>query len=335
MHRQTLAAVGFAAVLVLAGCGGVGTPTDADTTTSPPSMNGPVDYEVMVFDTGFADQPLIEGGLSPSLGDHGNASYYATLLTQANETDRFDWNALPESASEFVNDTDFDRASILVVQAFPKSSVPDYRVESVIRSGDALDVRINDSSGVGTDDITLETVLIRVDHDGPPPPSARITTQNDDVFGTNEGTVTVDVTANDTETDTVTLPLTSDDESRNVEDPRDLTIDNEGAEVVGYNVTVVATLAPDCRDADPPCGMPDRPVVVFHETGKLEPGESRTVGDLIARHGDYEIAVEVDLPDEDDGRRTVTDTFEWRVGEKYFDVFVTVDDGVSITQSSQ
>ncbi|MEF8974872.1 MAG: hypothetical protein V5A21_01410 [Halapricum sp.] len=348
MHRQTLAACAFTVILVLAGCGGIGaddTPTDTDTpsttvpspTTGPPSSNGSADYEATVFDTGLIDQPLIEGGISPSLNTSGDISFYATLVTRADETDRFDWTALPDDAATFVNETDFDRDSILVVQAFPKSSVPDYRVESVTRSGDTLDVRINDSSEMGTDDITLETVLIRVAHDGTPPTSATVTTQNGDTFATGDGPVTVDHSVGPGEEGTdVTLPLTSDDESRNVEDPRDLTIENTGSETAGYNVTIVATLPPECQDAEPPCGMPDRPVVIFHETGKLPPGESLTYEDLIARHGEYDVTVETELSAAVDDSSTPTDSFEWRIAEQYFDAFVTIsDDSVEITQSAK
>jgi predicted small lipoprotein YifL len=198
MRRRIFTAVAVAVVIVLAGCGGTG-PTDgtpstdtttgpqpAETTTEPPT--GSPEYDVTVFDSGPTDHPIIEGGITPS-DEFGNTSYYATLLTEASETERFDRSRLPDDTAQFVDETDFETASLVVVQAYPKSSVPDYRVESVTRDGDTLDIRINDSSEMGTDDITVETVLIRVSHDGTPPNEARIETQTGATFDTDDGVV--------------------------------------------------------------------------------------------------------------------------------------------------
>lgn len=198
MRRRTLAAVAVAAILVFAGCAGAD-PRDGTTTEPPPSETtaepptsppptGSLAYDVAVFDSGLADHPVIEGGLTPS-DEFGNTSHYTTVLTEASETERFNRSRLPQSAVRFVDETDFETASLVVAQAYPKSSVPDYRVESVTRDGDWLDVRINDSSVSGTDDITIETVLIRVHHDGGPPTNARIETQNGVTFDSESGAV--------------------------------------------------------------------------------------------------------------------------------------------------
>jgi len=208
MRRRTLAAVAVAATLVLAGCAGAG-PTDdtatsplpSDTTTEPPTTTpsatppattttppaGSPGYDVTVFDSGWTGYPILEDGLVYPDDFEANASYYATLLTDASDTERFNRSQLTDDAEQFVDETDFETASLVVVQAYPKSSVPDYRVESMTRDGDRLDIRINDSSEMGTDDITLETVLIRVEHDGTPPSEARIETQTGVTFDTDDG----------------------------------------------------------------------------------------------------------------------------------------------------
>lgn len=331
MRQHPIAALAVAAVLVLAGCGGTG--PGSGTTTDPATPDPTPEYSASVFDSGPNDQPIIEGGLSPT-DDYGNTSYYATLLTERSDTDRFDYGRLPDAQAQFVNETDFETASLVVVQAYPKSSVPNYRVESVTRGGDTLDIRINDSSEMGTDDITVETVLIRVSHDGTPPSEARIETQTGDSFGTDDGVVTVEWNSDGDDSSSVSLPLTSDNESRNVEDPRDLTIENAGNGTAGYNVTVVATLPPDCRDAEPPCGMPDRPVTVFQKSGKLQPGESRSFEDLIARHGEYQLVVGAELPNGENDRRTVRKTFEWRISAAAHGAFAFIDDDeLTVTQA--
>jgi len=338
MPRRALTTVAVASVLVLAGCGGAG-PADGTTTEPPtptPSATPPAgspDYNVTVFDSGWTGHPILEGGLVYPDDFDANTSYYATLLTDASDTERFNRSQLPDGAEQFVNQTNFETVSLVVVQSYPKSSVPDYRVESVTRDGGRLDIRINDSSEIGTDDITLETVLIRVQHDGTPPNEVRIETQAGVTFDTDDGIVIVNPSGQSAVRSNVTLPLRSDNESLNVADARNLTIENTGSETAGYNATVVATLPPACRDADPPCGMPDQPVVVFQETGKLQPGESATFEDLIARHGEYQLVVEADLPDGQNDRQTVREVFEWRVTETYHSAFVTLsDDGVEITQ---
>ncbi|MFW6017485.1 MAG: hypothetical protein ACOCPX_01545 [Halapricum sp.] len=187
MQRSTLASCLLAVAVALAGCGGLDsgreltdTETPSDAPTSQPNT-GPA-HETLVFDTGSTGYPVIEGGLAPAVEEIRNDSYYATLLRNANETERFNRSLLSDDAETFVDETDFETASLLVVQAYPKSSVPDYRVESVTRADDRLDVRINDSSHTGTDDITLETVLVRVGHDGDAPRSAAIETQDGDTI---------------------------------------------------------------------------------------------------------------------------------------------------------
>lgn len=334
MRRSTLAAGMLAVVIALAGCGGLGpvdepTDTDTPTRTNTQTQDSPA-YEALVFDSGMTDSAVIKGGLVPALGHVGAEHYYATLLTDASATDRFNRSLLPEDAAAFVEETDFETASLVVVQAYPKSSVPDYRVESVTREGDRLDVRINDSSDAGTDDITLETVLLRVDHDGDAPRSAAIETQDGVAFDTDDRIVT---TGYDVPEDTgadVRLPLSSPDLSENVAEPKDLTLTSEAESTYEYNVTVTATLSPECRFYEPPCEMPAVPTTVFERTGTLEAGETVTFANLIARYGTYDVLVGVTPVDENGETRT--DVFSWHVSEEDGDMTVVIDEeGLSRT----
>lgn len=181
--------LGFVVLLcfiTLAGCidtSGTGdTPTTATTTPGDgPKLGEPVpDYETFVFDLGPSSQPVIEGGIA--VEDEFEEQYYVTMLTSASETDRFDRSRLPADAGEFVNTVAFEEELLVVIQAFPASSVPDYRVETVARDGPTLHLEINDSSAGGTDDVTVETLLVRVP--GETPDNVIVTTEEAETFET-------------------------------------------------------------------------------------------------------------------------------------------------------
>lgn len=348
--RRTVLTTLAVALLVVAGCAGTGGPTtdppgdsfpDSPTVTPSPTPTpggGEIaDNSTYVFDHADVGSPVIEGGLAYPEGGVANATYYATLVGNASDAERFDWSAMPEEAAAFVNGTDFSTASLVVVQAMPKSSVPDYRVESIDREAGTVSIRLNDSSDHSTTDITVETVLIRVDDGDSPLTNATITTQTGVTFDTSTGAITVDHDRDGNETEQVVLPFASDDPDENVDDPRDLTVRNTGDETNGYTVTVTGWVTPECRAETPTCGAPDERVTILHRVGKLRPGEAITVEDVIAREGTYTITVEASLPGEDGGRRLATDTFEWSISEYYFGAHVTVDedDGVQITQAVQ
>lgn len=175
MRRSVLAAC---VLLVLAGC--VGSPT-----TGTPGSPG---HRVEVFDaSGSGDRPIRGGIAYPEGGDGGGERFYVTVVGSTEDATRFDREVLPADATRFVDGTDFEAAFLVVVQAFPASSVPDYRVESVSRDGGTLRVRVNDSSDFGTDDVTLETVLLRVA--GTPPRRVVVTTEDGFEFATGDGVV--------------------------------------------------------------------------------------------------------------------------------------------------
>lgn len=168
--------VALLCLALLAGC--VDRSRSTDTPTGP-DMGVPVtDYETLVFDLAPSSDPLIEGGIA--FDDEGDEQYYVTLLASAAETDRFNHSLLPSDAGEFVDTVSFEDESLVVIQAFPASSVPDYRVESVTRDGPTLHVSINDSSAGGTDDVTVETVFVRVP--GATPDNVIVTTQEGRTF---------------------------------------------------------------------------------------------------------------------------------------------------------
>lgn len=156
------------------------------------------DYESHVFDHGGLGSSVIEGGLSHGVDSPAGERLYVTAVSTDAEAERFNHSVLGTSASAFVRNTSFEAASLVVVQSFPASSFPDYRVESVTREGGHLDVAINDSSRGGTDDVTVETLLLRVP--GDPPESVTVTTEEGETVewpadsGSGESTGTRTVT---------------------------------------------------------------------------------------------------------------------------------------------
>jgi len=188
VHARPLGVAALACLALLADCVAAPEPTDTPagtpTTTAPdggPNVGVPVtDYETLVFDSSPSGDPVIEGGIAP--GDEFEERYYVTVIPSADETDRFNRSLLPTDAGEFVDATAFEDASLVVIQAFPASSVPDYRVESVHRDGPTLVVSTDDSSAGGTDDVTVETMLLRVP--GEDPDDVVVTTGEGDTFDT-------------------------------------------------------------------------------------------------------------------------------------------------------
>lgn len=151
-------------------------PTDPN---SGPTTGTPVtDYETFVFDLTPSSESVIAGGIA--VDAESGDQHYVTLITSTAETDRFDRSLLPPDAGEFVNAVSFESELLVVMQTFPASSVPDYRVESIARDGPTLHVSINDTSDGGTDDVTVETILVRLP--GETPDNVIVTTEDGDTF---------------------------------------------------------------------------------------------------------------------------------------------------------
>lgn len=315
----------FVAVL-LGGCLASPGPVPGDDASSPA-------YEYHVFDHAGVDGAAIEGGIQYDQDGEYTTRYYVTTVESEDETERFDRSVLGAEARAFVANTSFDESYLVVVQAFPASSSPDYRVESVSREAGTLDVAVDDSSRARTSDITVETVLLRVE--GQPPDVVTVRTEEGHTFDTAAGVVTVTPTATPTPEQSVDLPYASANESRNVAEPRDLRVTNAGDHANGYRVAVTASERPACRDRTPPCGQPERTVMLVEEHGKLRPGADRTWTDVVAQRGDYRVTVEAEVPDGDGSRRTVTETFTWHVDDDHGDAVITVtDEGVTVSQSA-
>lgn len=178
--------LGFVLLLclgLLAGCVDTTEPVESPTeTTAPgsgPKLGDPVTgYETFVFDLGPSPTSVIEGGIA--VEDEFDEQYYVTMLPSRSDTERFNESLLPADAGEFVDAVSFDEEVLIVIQAFPASSVPDYRIETVARDGPTLHVEINDSSVGGTDDVTVETLLVRVP--GGAPDDVIVTTEEGEAF---------------------------------------------------------------------------------------------------------------------------------------------------------
>lgn len=144
-------------------------------------------YEAYVFDHAGIDSPVVEGGIHYDSASSTHR-HYVTLLSSAGDAERFDEALLRQvdsGAAEFVSTTDFETASLLVFQEFPMSSSPNYSVERVERLTDDVHVFVDDSSQGGTDDITVETVLVRIPYSGEGRPRfATVTTEEDVTYST-------------------------------------------------------------------------------------------------------------------------------------------------------
>ena len=301
-----------------------GTPTSGESPGGDPVAG----YEALVFDHAGTGAPAIEGGIAYDVDATRTGKFYVTTVGSAADAARFNHSVLRPAASAFVRETTFGNESLVVVQTFPASSHPDYRVESVRRNGEGLHVAVNDSSDGATADITVETLLLRVP--GDPPATVAVTTEEGTTFDTATGVKAVTPQLTPTPEPTVSLPYTATDPAENVAEPVDLRVVNEGTETNGYRLTVVYHDRPECRAETPPCGRPTREVEIFDRWDKLRPGGNLTVPDLAARRGTYTVTVTAELPTEDgDGEREpVTESVTWTVDDHagYLLVEITDDD---------
>lgn len=180
-HALRIGFVVLVSLVLLAGCVGISGPNDTPTPGDGPKLGDPItDYETFVFDSSPSETPVIEGGIE--VEDEFDEQYYATLLTNTTEMERFNRSLLPADAREFVDTVSFEEELLVVIQTFPASSAPDYRVETVARDGPTLHLEINDSSAGGTEDVTVETLLVRVP--GETPDNVIVTTEEGTTFET-------------------------------------------------------------------------------------------------------------------------------------------------------
>ncbi|MFB6106951.1 MAG: hypothetical protein ABEJ70_08260 [Halobacteriaceae archaeon] len=337
---RPLAPAVLLALALTAGClGGAGAGTPAATTGAPTTSttttdgtvavttDAPLAVEALAFDHADTGSTAIEGGVRYDPGSRARR-YYATLLTARAETDRLDAGVLPADAAAFVNATDFDESVLGVVQFFPASSAPDYRVVAATRAGDAVRLSVDDAAPGRTADVTVETLLVRLPR-GETAPDRLVVTTGDGVRFDSDAGVVVREDERPTST-TSTLPYRG-GPGENVDDPRDVHVRNVGPSYDGYRVRVTYLDRPACRDASPPCARPTREVPVLDRLGKLHANESRTVADVAARRGTYVVHATAMVPAGDGGRRELTAEATWRVNDTASDLRVVVaDDGVGI-----
>ncbi|MFB6253513.1 MAG: hypothetical protein ABEI06_02770 [Halobacteriaceae archaeon] len=266
-------------------------------------------YESYVFDHGGTGSPIIEGGITYNFDSNYTQKFYVTTVTSPSEVSRFNMSALPTQARQFINQTDFSSAYLIVIQAFPESSVPNYRIESLMKKNGKVTVHINDSSTISTADITIETILIRV-HDSPPT-NVRVVTEENVSFQMTDDHYTV--TRQTTSTpDEITLPFSDPDPAKNVADPRDITLHNLANDTVGYQLTITYMQESDCRNTTPPCGKPDTKIMIFSKMSKIPANQSITFEDIIAKKGTYTVTVRVFYP-EGDTQKQIKKQFTWTI----------------------
>ncbi len=326
MSPRVLALIGCALV-VLAGCTASPVSPGGDSPSSPGQTtltNGDVAFESYVFDHADAGSPAIEGGIAYPLDEPSTTRFYVTVVDSPSAADRFNHSVLDPEASAFVRNTNFEESALMVIQTFPASSAPDYRVESVRRTDDGLGVRINDSSEGGTADITVETVLLRVP--GETPSTVTITTEEGQTFDTTTGIVTVTPGSTPTPDAGIDRPYAADDPAENVDIPRRLQVRNDDTDTNGYHVRVVYHDRPDCRTETPACGEPARKVEIFERRGKLPAGATLTVTELAVREGTYTITASAEVSAGNGSRVTVTDSLEWTLEESSRHLLVDIDD---------
>jgi hypothetical protein len=319
-------AIGFAFLVVLAGCLGGPGAGDGGTTSPGTPTDGQSGVETYVFDSSPHAQAVVEGGIhAPGRrDDYTTSRYYVTTLKGASEAERrFNRSELDAAGRAFVDETDFESSFLAVVQAYPQSSVPDYRVETARLSGGTLSLDINDSSPGGTADVTVETLLVRVD--GKPPSTVRVTTDDGTTWSSGDGVVTRTPEPTSTQTG-VPLPYRAEDPAENIAEPRDVLIENRGNATNGFRLEIEYLEAPECRDETPPCGMPAREIAVLGKTGKLRPGETTRVTDVAARRGPYTVAVVAEVPGTNGSRERVQAAIHWELDGDAPDVHVIVTD---------
>jgi len=304
-----LLAIALLVLILAAGCLGGGVPESSGTSSPTTSAVGDgddrnrtataaPDYRTHVLDR-YHDRAPVRGGIAAA--EDVRTRRYATLATSSADVDRFRFGQLGAETAAFVNRTDFATSYLVVVQTFPASSYPDYRVEDLRRAGGTVRLSINDSSRGATTDITVETLLVRVDRDDRAPPDrAVVTTEEGRRFDSTAGVVTDTPRPTQPPTPAVTLPYASDDPAENVATPLGIRVANGGTRTHGYRVTVAATTDAGER-------------VLLDRRGKLPANRTLSIPGVVARTGTYDVTVTAELPAGDGGRRTVRETTVWRV----------------------
>ncbi|MFW6385778.1 MAG: hypothetical protein ACOCZP_01335 [Candidatus Hadarchaeota archaeon] len=138
-------------------------------------------FEEKVFDS--FSTPVVENGLVPDV-ENMDRRNFVDLYTSENCFTQFNFSEVSEEVENFVRSTDFEESYLLVFQEFPASTVPDYKVTGFSRTEDTVNLFIDDDSPAGTDDITLETLLVRMKFgDGDPFKNVKVVLGDGRIFG--------------------------------------------------------------------------------------------------------------------------------------------------------
>jgi hypothetical protein len=198
-RRALRYAAGLAVASTAAGClgnedtGTGGTSTDGTTTggdgptTAPPTSGTTTPPSGSVATHAWNGAPELHAGDAPfPEGDVG--SYYLALLTDADHAASF---AFEGDAAGFLADTEFETASVVLLQDRRGQSTPDLAVSDV-RHVDGGGVRFTARypGTVSTGDIITDTVAVRVSNDGTTPEWATV-----DVAGRTGATTTFSTTS--------------------------------------------------------------------------------------------------------------------------------------------
>ncbi len=123
------------------------------------------EYQSYVFDH-VGRKPFVTNGLQYN-SSYTESQNFLTTIVSEEEIDRFNFNTTNNKVEQFIKNTDFNESYLIVFQEFPASSTPDYRIENITRTNKSHKIQVNDSSQGGTSDITIETLLIRINQEKP------------------------------------------------------------------------------------------------------------------------------------------------------------------------
>lgn len=137
-RRETLSSVGT----ILAGL----TVGYLSAPASEPSRNGGGRESQLEYESRYVKDPIDEQIIEPGIGLESEIeSFYATVITESEKTDRFDFEyirtqeEIDDELVWFVTETDFEEACLLVVQTVLSSGSMDFELTDIERgSVDAI-----------------------------------------------------------------------------------------------------------------------------------------------------------------------------------------------------
>ncbi|WP_415378582.1 hypothetical protein [Halosimplex sp. TS25] len=181
MHGRTrrgFLGLGVGVATALAGClgdsagpGGTGTPTPNDGTGATDTPDRGNSAASLAFNG--ADRLHRVDAPFPQ---HDGEDHYLALLTESDHAAAFPTERFQSGdASAFLGETDFSRAAVVVVHDRWSSSVPDLELRDVAVEGSTVSLTSEYPGEGGTDDVTTDTMLVRVRTDGASPTAAEAT----------------------------------------------------------------------------------------------------------------------------------------------------------------